>query len=217
MIVASGSILLFRLGYSFGAPHRFAQIAGRLAPVLLRSGIIGGLAPSRLVLPAKTNRHDNPRNLGRYNSKPGAVFRLKMVNADGVIFRRSPRSLGASLKPLRICPWTAAVTGSLPLTGPACGSGAAAAFKHFADKADIAHNEFRHRMQLLAFQQMTAAGEALHAILAMTAFDAPAAIEQLVPPPLQPAIRQVGMMGEGLLDLFHFQWPRRIQKADFRE
>jgi len=89
MILASRSILLFRLGDPFGAPHRFAQIAGWLAPILLRRDIIGGLVPSWLVFPAKTNRHDNPRNLGRYNSKPGAVFRLKMVNAQRVIFRRT--------------------------------------------------------------------------------------------------------------------------------
>jgi hypothetical protein len=100
MILASGSILLFRLRNPFGAPHRFAQIAGRLAPVLMRRNIIGGLVPSRLVFPAKTTRHDNPRNLGRYNSKSRAVFRLKMVNAHGVIFRRTCRSRSSLAGPL---------------------------------------------------------------------------------------------------------------------
>jgi|SRR5476649_2186894 len=89
--------------------------------------------------------------------------------------------------------------------------------EYIADEGDIADNELRHCMQLLALQQVTAAGIALHPVLAVVAFDAPTASEALVVAALQPAVGQFRMTCKCLFDVFHRQRLWRIQIPTFAE
>ena len=83
--------------------------------------------------------------------------------------------------------------------------------QHIAHEGDIADDELGHRMQLLLFHQATAAGIALDLVLAVIAFDAPAAGQALVMPAFQPAVGQIGIVAQRRFHVFDRQgrgWSR---------
>ena len=89
--------------------------------------------------------------------------------------------------------------------------------EYVADERDISDDELRNCMKLCTLEQMTAAGIALHPVLSVVAFDAPAAGETLIVATLQPTVGEFRMTQQCLLNVLHGQCLWRIQIPAFAE
>jgi len=79
------------------------------------------------------------------------------------------------------------------------------AAENIAHEGDIADDELRHRMQLLLLHQGAAIAIALHLVLAVIAFDAPAAGQALVMAAFQPAVGQLRIAAQRRFHIFDRQ------------